>query len=229
MHQPAVHRSIVIVDVENFSDPVRTNVDQLTIRDGMYKALRQSFARAGIDWGKCVTEDRGDGVLVLVPPDVPKIWLVTKLSVGLAERLAEHNDVCPARERFRLRMALDAGEVHQDAHGYTGISLNRAFRLIEAPASRAALRDSVGVVALIVSDWFYDEVVRHDAVAEPSSFHPVRALVKKVNTKAWVCVLEVRHMLSGPDAGQLVPAPAKLTEGSRALTSWTASNPAGND
>jgi isoamylase len=229
MHQPAVHRSIVIVDVENFSDPVRTNVDQLTIRDGMYKALRQSFARAGIDWDKCVTEDRGDGVLVLVPPDVPKIWLVTKLSVGLAERLAEHNDVCPARERFRLRMALDAGEVHQDAHGYTGISLNRAFRLIEAPASRAALRDSVGVVALIVSDWFYDEVVRHDAVAEPSSFHPVRALVKKVNTKAWVCVLEVRHMLSGPDAGQLVPAPAKLTEGSRALTSWTASNPAGND
>lgn len=228
MNQPAVHRSIVIVDVENFGNPVRTNADQLAIRDGLYKVLQQSFARARIVWDKCVTEDRGDGVLVLVPPDVPKIWLVTELPAGLAEGLAEHNATCPAQQRFRLRMALDAGEVHQDPHGYTGISLNRAFRLVEAPASRAALRDSIGMVALIVSGWFYDEVVRHDAGAEPSSFRPVRVVAKKVDTAAWVRVLEVRDMLSGPDVGRLVPVDAKLTEGSRARTTWTAANLADN-
>jgi tetratricopeptide (TPR) repeat protein len=46
MFQPAVHRAIVIVDVESFGDPARTNAHQLAVRDGMYRALRQSFARA---------------------------------------------------------------------------------------------------------------------------------------------------------------------------------------
>jgi hypothetical protein len=114
MFQPAVHRAILIVDVESFSDPARTNADQLAVRDGMYRALRQSFARARISWDDCAVEDRGDGVLVLVPPEVPKIRLVTRLPVRLAEMLDRHNAGCPAPERIRLRMALHAGEIHQD-------------------------------------------------------------------------------------------------------------------
>jgi hypothetical protein len=87
MLQPAVHRAILIVDVENFGDPARTNAHQLAVRDKMYKALRQSFARARISWAECVTEDRGDGVLVLVPPTVAKSWLVTRLPAHLADML----------------------------------------------------------------------------------------------------------------------------------------------
>jgi hypothetical protein len=68
MLPPAVHRAILIVDVENFGDPARTNAHQVAVRDGMYQALRQSFARARISWADCAAEDRGDGVLVLIPP-----------------------------------------------------------------------------------------------------------------------------------------------------------------
>ena len=75
MFQPAVHRAILIVDVENFGDPARTNTHQLAIRDTVYKVLQQSFARANIGWEDCVAEDRGDGVLILIPPSVPKSWL----------------------------------------------------------------------------------------------------------------------------------------------------------
>ena len=89
--QPAVHRAILIVDVESFGDPARTNADQLTVRDTMYKALRRSFARARISWAGCVKEDRGDGALVLIPPGVPKSRLVTGLPAYLAEALARHN------------------------------------------------------------------------------------------------------------------------------------------
>ena len=92
--------------------------------------------------------------------------------------------------RIRLRVALHAGEVHPDAHGYAGASINRAFRLIEASAPRTALRHSSGVVALIVSDWFYDEVVRHCADAEPSSFRKVHVTVKETKTIAWIRILE---------------------------------------
>ena len=190
MFQLAVHRAILIVDVENFSDPNRTNTHQLAIRETVYKVLQQSFAKASISWAKCVTEDRGDGVLILIPPTVPKSLLVEKLPAHLAEMLVQHNAGCPAQLRIRLRVALHAGEVHSDAHGYAGTSINRAFRLIEAPASRAALRQSSGAVALVVSDWFYDEVVRHCPDAEPSCFRKVHLTVKESKMTAWIRVLE---------------------------------------
>jgi O-acetyl-ADP-ribose deacetylase (regulator of RNase III) len=187
--KPAFHRAILIVDVENFGDPARTNPCQLAVRAALYKALRAAFARARISWTACTAEDRGDGILVLIPPDVPKAWLVSRLPARLAEALDRHNQASPPPARIRLRMALHAGEVHQDTHGHAGTALNRAFRLIEAPAARAALRQSPGPLALIVSDWFYDEVVRHDPAAGPARFRPVPVTVKETEMPAWVCAL----------------------------------------
>ena len=40
-----------------------TNLNQLAVRDALYKALTQAFGRSGIAWDSCVSEDRGDGVL----------------------------------------------------------------------------------------------------------------------------------------------------------------------
>jgi hypothetical protein len=190
MFRPAVHRAILIVDVEKFSDPTRTNIHQLAIRDTVYNVLEQSFAKACISWTECVTEDRGDGVLILIPPTVPKSLLVEKLPIHLTELLAQHNASCPDQLRIRLRVALHAGEVHPDAHGYASTSINRAFRMIEASAPRTALRHSSGVVALVVSDWFYDEVVRHCPSAEPSCFRKVHVSVKESKMTAWVRILE---------------------------------------
>jgi adenylate cyclase class 2 len=166
-HQPAVHRSILVIDVEKFGDPARTNADQVVVRDGMYQALAGALADAGISRPGCLIEDRGDGALVLISPQVPKSRLVTRLPIQLAAALGAHNATCPANARIRLRMALHGGEVHPDAHGVTGSAVNKTFRLVEAPALKSALDGSAGVLALIVSDWFYDEVVRHDPAAEP--------------------------------------------------------------
>jgi hypothetical protein len=62
----------MVVDVERFGDRSRTNLDRLTIRDGLYKALTQVFRESWIAWADCQREDRGDGALILIPPDVPK-------------------------------------------------------------------------------------------------------------------------------------------------------------
>lgn len=217
MLQPAVHRAILIVDVENFGDPARTNTHQLAIRDTVYKVLRQSFARARIGWADCVAEDRGDGVLVLVPPTVPKSRLASSLPVHLMKMLARHNAACRPQLRIRLRVALHAGEVHPDAHGYAGASINRAFRLIEASASRTALRHSSGVIALIVSDWFYDEVVRHHPAAEPSRFRKVHVAMKETRMTAWLRVLEpleppvLRETGPPSQAATLLPHPPQIS------------------
>lgn len=90
-------------------------------------------------------EDRGDGVFILIPSAVPKV-------------------------RIRLRIALHAGEVHYDSHGVAGMAITHAFRLVDQPMFKAALADSAGLLGVIVSEWFYDEVVRHYPAAEPDSY-----------------------------------------------------------
>jgi class 3 adenylate cyclase len=113
----AVHRTIVVVDVEGFGDLLRTNAHQVTVRDGLYRVMREAFGQAGISWDDCGHEDRGDGVFVLVPAEVPKGLLVESLPPALAAGLRAHNEAHPGPERIRLRMALHAGEVRYDDHG----------------------------------------------------------------------------------------------------------------
>jgi ribosomal protein L2 len=62
-------------------------------------------------------------------------------------------------------MTLHAGEVYYDEHGVTGASINLAFRLLDARDLKGALARSAGVLAIIASSWFYEEVVRHTAMA----------------------------------------------------------------
>jgi hypothetical protein len=107
-----VHRAIMVVDVERFGDPARTNLDQLAVRDALYKALARAFGKSGISWGSCAREDRGDGALILIPPEVPKTRLVTGLPDRLAAAVSRHDGRCGVHERMRLRVALHAGEVY---------------------------------------------------------------------------------------------------------------------
>src|ERR1700742_5223104 len=115
----AVHRTILVVDVAGFGDHRRNNVDQLAVRTGLYRALPQAFRAAGISWADCEHEDRGDGALVLVPPDVPKAPLVEDLPRALVAALREHNGRHRPPGQVRLRMALHAGEINYDEHGVT--------------------------------------------------------------------------------------------------------------
>ena len=133
----AVHRAIVVVDVEGFGDQRRTNQHQMAVRDGLYRALQDAFGSAGIPWDDCGHEDRGDGVFVLVPAEVPKALLAESLPPALVTALNTHNDRHPTLEQIRLRMALHAGEVHYDQHGVTAVAVNLAFRLLDASPLKA--------------------------------------------------------------------------------------------
>jgi hypothetical protein len=139
----AVHRTIVAVDVEGFGDRHRTNQNQVAIRDGLYRAMR------------------------------------------------EHNGTHPDLERIRLRMALNAGEVNYDEHGATGASINLTFRLLESRPVKEALADSPGVLAVITSPWFFEEVVRHSA-ADAAAYHTVPVAVKETITTGWICLPDHR-------------------------------------
>jgi len=183
-----VHQTIVVVDVEGFGDPHRTNLHRVAVREGVYRSLRAAFASSGVCWQECYSEDRGDGVLVLIPPDIPKNLLVVPFPRELTTALQEHNEASPREAQIRLRVAVHAGEVQYDDQGVASAAINLAFRLLEAGAVKSALAGSLGVLALIASDWFYEEVIQHDPASAPTRYRQVRVVVKETETNAWVCL-----------------------------------------
>lgn len=197
---PAVHRTIVVVDVEGFGDHSRTNPHRVAVRVGLHHVVQQAFERAGVSWADCDHEDCGDGIFVLAPAEMPKALFVDAVPHAMVTALREHNTTHSAEAQIRLRMALHAGEVMYDQHGRTAAALNLAFRLLDAAPLKTALADSPGVLAVITSGWFFDEVVRHSSVSDASTYRPVRVTVKETSTLAWISLPDYPYP----------PAPANL-------------------
>ena len=102
-------------------------------------------------------------MFILVGSEVPKSLFVESLPSALVSALRRHNGTHSDLERIRLRMALHAGEVNYDKHGATAVSINLTFRLLESGPVKEALAGSPGVLAVIASSWFFEEVIRHSA------------------------------------------------------------------
>jgi tetratricopeptide (TPR) repeat protein len=185
---PAKHHTILVTDVEAFGDRRRTNQHQVGVRDGLYRVVQTAFAAAGVGWEDCYSEDRGDAVFVLAPADVPKAVFVETLPHAMVSALQRHNSTHVVEQQIRLRVALHAGEVNYDDHGVTSAAVNLAFRLVDAAPFKAALRSSPGLLALISSAWFFDEVVRHSSRAGPAHYQRVDISEKETSTVGWIAL-----------------------------------------
>jgi tetratricopeptide (TPR) repeat protein len=209
---PALHKAILGVDIEGFADRRRTNLDQIVVRNALYRCLRTAFARSIIPWDECYHEDRGDGALILVPPEVPKNLLVTRFPQELSVALSSHNEISGAESRVRVRVVVHAGEVHRDGYGVVGTAINTAFRLLEASALKRALHDSPGAVALITSHWFFEEVIRHSPASHPDTYRQVRVLVKETDELAWIRLPDTPHVPSEGRISASLPLPADVPQ-----------------
>jgi hypothetical protein len=211
----ALHRTIVVVDVARFTDPTRTILHQDAIHEGIYGVLRGAFQEAGIEWSACTTEDRGDGALILVPPDVPKIRLADRLPSRLLAGLRRYNLVHAAEAAIQLRVALHSGEVRGYGNGQVSQEINFACRILDAETAKTALTRSRGVLALIASDVFYQGVVAPDPAAEPRDFQQIQIKVKQTEGVAWLRLLgteaRVLSLLPEPDLASLREALTGLT------------------
>jgi tetratricopeptide (TPR) repeat protein len=196
---PAVHRTIVVVDVAGFTDGTRTMIDQFAVHEGMYVVLAEAFSEAGIDWAACTIEDRGDGAMILIPAVIPKSGLVNRLPGALTAALRRYNAVHTVQAKFQLRVVLHSGEVRQNTHGVVSQAVNLAFRILDAEEAKLALRRSASPLALIASDPFFQEVVRNDPAAEPDSYNRIAVSVKGTTANAWLRLF----------AGTVTPAQTK--------------------
>ena len=73
----------------------------------------------------------------------------------LARLLADHNAGLPrtigAQRQLRVRVVVHAGEVHYDEKGVSGEARDIAFRQLDAPGAKKALRMAIDPLTLVIS------------------------------------------------------------------------------
>jgi hypothetical protein len=202
-----VHYTIVAVDVDDFAHPARTKLHHVAVHTGLYGVLETAFDAAGVPWAECRAEDRGDGVLIVVPARFPKASVVDQLPNLLVSGLARHNAVHAPEAHIKLRMAVHFGEVRTSGVGIVGAALDLTFRILDARAVRSSLQESSGVLAMAVSDQFFDEIVRVDAALRADDFQRIPVTAKQTDAVAWLRILgNAWHAAHRP----LAPPPAQV-------------------
>ncbi|MFI6099362.1 hypothetical protein ACIA8G_27725 [Lentzea sp. NPDC051213] len=219
------------MDIERYGS--RSDADQRWLRQQMYDVLQSALSDAGIDWNTCTTADRGDGVMLLVPPEVPKIDLTDTFVERLGRELARYARRATEQVGMRIRLALHFGEVGQDERGWVGSDLNTAFRLVDLQAARDALRAAPEAhLVVVVSDPWYRSVVNQDPVlVSHFGFRKIPFEAKEISDRAWLHVRvpqEPGRPTGEPEAAAATPAktPAETAVPAQAPAATPAETPA---
>ncbi|WP_410603571.1 hypothetical protein [Amycolatopsis sp. lyj-90] len=188
MAQPtqALDRTIVVVDVEGFTSPERNPLDRLAVRRGMYEVLRIAFAESDVDFDSCVSEDRGDGALILLPPGTTKSLVADRLPDRIAVALRRHNHTRTPQAQIRLRVSLNSGEVLNDGNGWVGDAVDTAFRILDAQPAKEAFAESDRMIAFISSQRFFVDVIAQDPGLLPELYSPIPVSVKTFTGMAYL-------------------------------------------
>ncbi len=222
------YRAIVAVDIERST--TRTNPIKAELRTTLYELFDAALCSAGIyRRHRDRFIDRGDGTLALIHPveQASTVLLLNQAIPTLGQLLADYNASLPClgrRERqLRIRAVVHAGEVHYDVNGCFGEALDVAFRLLDAPPVKKALRVTASPLVLVVSQDIYKSVIRqrYDGI-DQDTFRPlVRVQLAGDRYRGWIhspevlaeealaelVTLERRH-IAGSE--QTVPAIARV-------------------
>jgi TIR domain/Cyclic nucleotide-binding domain len=179
--------TVIFTDVVAFGAHKRIDTDRSIIRKALYSMMQtamQGFPGARL-------EDRGDGVLIVIPPDVSTARAMDQLLRVLPRALDRHNSSHRNPAQFQLRLSVNVGPVRSDSMGVAGEAIIVAARMVEARAFKEAFTGSTACLGIIVSPFVYDTVVRHDQDQHyVASYSPVHVEVKEFRTTAWMMLID---------------------------------------
>jgi len=182
---------MLAVDIAEFTRADRDDEIQLYLRTCLYGLLRDALGGSGMSWDQGQHEDRGDGALVIFPPDLAAQPIVDVFPERLRCLIHRHNRFSCEPGRMQLRVAVHVGPVYRDEHGFAGDDVTYLCRMLDAQPLRRALSDSHAELAFIISDYVYEKLVRRrQSVAGPRSFRQVRTRVKRTPVHGWIYLPE---------------------------------------
>lgn len=182
---PVICTTLIAADVVAFGRLRHDDDIQLHIRRQLYQALAEAFAMGGMPWWDCHREDRGDGTLLVVPPDIPAHHFLAPLAHHLHAVLHRDNTLAGPTAALQLRLAVHSGQILQDPYGVTGQPLLHLYRLLESGAFQRALTQTGGDLGVIVSDRLYTDTNGHGGPTDPDAYRRLHITCNETPTTAW--------------------------------------------
>jgi class 3 adenylate cyclase len=180
-----VHRAIVAIDIVGSAE--YTDTARLQVRKTLYSMLATALRRTGVGVDTYRFEDRGDGLLALFDPVVPKNRLLVGLMQSLRTQLDDHN--VGRADRVRLRVVVHAGEVIEDAYGISGSEITLAARLLDSSGLRAAVQLVDADLAVAVTEAIHRGVVESGTPGiDPSGYRLVTVEIGGSRVPMWVAL-----------------------------------------
>jgi CRP-like cAMP-binding protein len=175
--------TIIYSDVVGFSSRERNDADRLVIRSALFGITHLILRGIPGAW----SQDRGDGLLTVIPPSIPTADVIALLHKELPAALDRHNRTDRGATRFQLRIAIDVGPVTSDMMGVSGQAVIIAARLLEAPLFKASFVAGTAKLGVIASRFVFDAVIRHHLDPfDLAGYREVPVEVKGFTTMAWM-------------------------------------------
>jgi hypothetical protein len=173
--------TVILSDVVGFGARTRTDEDRRVIREALYSMTHTALQDLPDIWS---WDDRGDGLLTVVPPVVPTAKVIAHLHKELPAALEEHNRAHRDSARIQLRVAIHVGPVATDTLGASGEAIIVTARMVEAPRFKEAMDKGRAHLGVIASTFIYDSVIRHDLGL--TGYSQVQVDVKESRLQAWM-------------------------------------------
>jgi hypothetical protein len=137
---------------------------------------------------ECLFEDRGDGMLVVVPAGVPMPTIMGRLTGALPAALRWHNRIYNICAQIQMGIAVDTGPAGSHDPVTAEKVLGQAGQLLETPALARAISRSRANLGMIVSSSVYDTAIR--PYGGPVDYQPVRIEGAGSPQQAWMHMID---------------------------------------
>lgn len=180
---PTRRRLCLGVDVVDFA---RTGASQQSrLRHEFQQALAEAALRAGLRPSEWDSEDRGDGILALLP-GMPEPSVIEDFVRHLEDVLDRVQSLGGPVDRLRLRVAMHGDVVSAESDGLFGPAVATIIRLLDAEQLRAAMRAASAVnLAVVMSDDLYKTFRRGHTMLR---LRHIMVTVKEFAAPAWIYV-----------------------------------------
>jgi len=147
------HRVIVALDIESSTsrpDPVKAE-----LRTMLYELFDAALRTSGVSARRRDRfADRGDGLLALIDPADQELVLNDVIPV-FSQLLTSYNaglfDPGDWDRHLRVRIVVHTRAIHDDDNGCFGEALDTAFRLLDTPRAKMALKVAQGPLVPVIS------------------------------------------------------------------------------
>lgn len=181
--------TMVSFDIRGFTRQDRGEEARRYIHKAFYCLAKEAMNASGVPWNRCHREDRGDGALIIVPPDIPAHGIIYPFPERLRDLIRVYNGMSVPAAQIQIRAAAHIGHVYRDDNGLVGDDINLLCRILDAKQLRNALANSGAELALAISGSMHDSLVRRQPVLTgQTQFSRFNTQVKGTKITAWIHV-----------------------------------------